>query len=147
MSDSGTCSVCGGPAPRHEIRDDLRESWRRIIERTPLVCSMCVERENAERRSWEREQSEREHCERVRARRVASGIPERLRGLTWEHIADTPAELLATAEAWAVGETAGLLLTSPVGVGKTWFAAAAAWARLEYVRLRWFAVPALFAQL
>ncbi len=40
-----------------------------------------------------------------------------------------------------------LLITGPVGVGKTWIAAAAAWARLELAPLHWFSTPLLFARL
>ena len=39
------------------------------------------------------------------------------------------------------------MLVGPVGVGKTWLAAAAAWALLERKAVRWFSVPTLFARI
>src|SRR5207249_4261536 len=82
----------------------------------------------------------------LRGRRANCGIPERMRGLTFEQLRrDPPPEAaLASAEAWASGNLNGLVLAGPVGVGKSWLAAAAAWARLELAPLRWIYVPRLF---
>ena len=60
---------------------------------------------------------------------------------------DAPAGPLQGAQAWGRGDADGLLLAGPVGVGKTWLAAAAAWERLERAPVRWFSVPTLFARL
>ena len=90
----------------------------------------------------------RERKQRARTNAAASGIPKLLRGLTWDTVNGKPPELVAAARNWATGDVQGLVMCSPVGVGKTYLAAVAAWARLERgLPVRWFYVPALFAQL
>lgn len=141
-----TCE-CGEVFDR-EIPEHLAEPWRGRLERVPAVCRSCAERMEAEdaRRLQEREQLERE--ERLRARCNASGIPKQLCGLTWDDVAQgNRPDVLDAARRLAAGDSSGLLLAGPVGVGKTWLAAAAAWALLERRALRWLSVPVLFAQL
>jgi DNA replication protein DnaC len=120
-----------------------------MLERTPAVCPACAKDDDVQRC----ERNERELQQQVRVRRLASGIPSRLRDLSLERVAlgyATSAyntELLAAVQSWAIGQTAGLLLAGAVGVGKTWLAAAAAWEWLARGPLQWFAVPTLFARL
>lgn len=93
----------------------------------PMVCDRCVEREDeAERRRLE--------AETFRRRVTRAGIPPSRSGVPMAHLAPGIAKI---AKSWADGETAGLVLTGPVGVGKTHVAAAAAWARLRRTGVRW----------
>jgi hypothetical protein len=80
----------------------------------------------------------------VERRRQESGIPDALRGLPLPDGAGGPE---TAARRWATGELRALLLTGPVGVGKTRAAASAAWERAEREPVRWVSVPVLFAQL
>lgn len=80
--------------------------------------------------------------------RLASGIPAGLRDWTLERLgANVRTDVLAAAKAWAEGESRGLLLTGPAGVGKTTVAAAAANGLLGTAPVRWLSVPVMFARL
>jgi DNA replication protein DnaC len=107
---------------------------------------MEVEEAERERESAARSAA-RAHQQRLEEWRLDSGIPARLCGLTWPDVADSRPDALGAAQAWAYGDVLGLLLTGAVGRGKTWLAAAAAWARLELGPVRWFSTPALLAEL
>lgn len=142
-----TCTGCGDRFER-EIPDGLTGHYRELLERTPAVCDVCGDRLD-EADEAERQQREAEELEkRVKARRKMSGIPAALQGLSWQQAerGNRP-ELVAAARAWGAGELAGLLLTGPVGTGKTFLAAVAAWQRTESKPVRWFSVPTLFALL
>lgn len=105
-------------------------------------CSDCQrEEEELERQREERRQRT------VPARRHKSGVPFALTQRTFEDVADTRPDVLDATREWASSwdwQGSGLLLAGPVGVGKTWLAAAAAEAWLQHAELRWFSVPALF---
>lgn len=78
-------------------------------------------------------------------RLTASGLPEGLwANRTWP---ETPATVAATAWATGTGPKLGLVLTGPVGVGKTTLAAQAFRHRLLGERGRWRSVPTLMAHL
>jgi DNA replication protein DnaC len=153
MTQTTACRECGAPCTR-EIPASLKESFRRILESVPPLCQECSQRVEAEasaaerqRAQWELERQADERALRVAIRRQDAGIPLRLRDLSWTDVADTATGPLAAARAWANGELPGLLLAGPVGVGKTWLAATAAWDRLERRSVRWFSVPVLLAAL
>lgn len=136
------CVNCGDEFER-EIPDNTRESYRRILE-SVRWCDTCCREAEAEEELERQQAAERGYADRVESRRAACGIPDELRGLTWEDVKDTPPQPLAEAKAWAAGLRHGLVLVGPVGVGKTWLAAAAAWARLEHGPVRWLLVSTLF---
>lgn len=96
-------------------------------------CSECKEYEALKRESRRADRIER------------SGLPRDLRYLSLLG-ASSPAAGNA-ARKWASGEIKGLCLTGPVGVGKTWLAAAAAWARLQNYGVKWVSVARLMTQL
>jgi DNA replication protein DnaC len=154
MSATECCTLCAQPfdwetAPQVA---KLQERWRSMLK---PICPECSERQDAELAEEEakRERQEREHQQRAaalatNARRRASGIPAMLAGRSWQDVADTRPDVLAAAQAWAHNlGPAGLLLIGPVGVGKTWLAAAAASARLEHAPVRWFSAPVVLSRL
>lgn len=105
----------------------------------PFVCPDCMaaaeQLEQAHQQAHDREQTDR----RIHRLVEASGLPEGLRGFPLDH---------PDALAWTNGQRRGLLLTGPVGVGKTTAAAAAAERVLRSGRtLRWMSAPLLFARL
>lgn len=103
---------------------------------TPRYCDRCVDLAVA---SEENDAAE----ERLRRRVEKSGLPKRLQDLP---LSSTP--LGALAEDWANGSLSGLCLTGPVGVGKTYAAAAACWAKINTGRsCRWVSVARLMTQL
>lgn len=96
------------------------------------VCPACV--------AYEYEKSR----ERLTARIERSGLPSDLRN---QILGAGQGEHVAAARRWAKGEMKGLCLTGPVGVGKTWLAGAAAWARLQDHPLQWVSVARMMSQL
>lgn len=80
--------------------------------------------------------------------RLESGVPGELRDWTPERVGlSVRPEILAAAKKWAAGESKGLLLSGPAGVGKTTIAAAAANGLLATAPVRWLSVPVMFAKL
>jgi DNA replication protein DnaC len=113
-----------------------------------IVCDRCRFEAGLPARDADPSVMGRAEIARAASRRDASGIPLQLRGLNFDAITNgNRPEVVTAARAWAAGELHGLLLTGPVGVGKTWTAAAAAWAWAECGPLRWFFVPNLFTRL
>jgi DNA replication protein DnaC len=86
-----------------------------------------------------------ERDKRFTARITRSELPSPLQGLRIEDAVKGPAS--EAAGFWATGKIPGLCLTGPVGVGKTWLAAAAAWERLQTYSVRWVSTARLMAQL
>jgi len=79
---------------------------------------------------------------RLEARIVNSGLPLPLR-----HTRFPEGPAAAIARQWAANEIATLCLTGPVGVGKTYLAGAACWARIQSRSTRWVSVARLLLQL
>lgn len=112
-----------------------------------IVCDECGFEAGLPAREASPAVRQRMQAQQVEQWRQTSGIPTALRGLTWDDVGGHPPAVLAAAVAFAAGETSGVLLTGAVGVGKTWLAAVAAWARIEHGQVRWFSTPTLFARL
>lgn len=102
---------------------------------TPRFCDGCIERE-------ERDEERRERADRLKLRIEHSGLPAQLHGLP---LPDN--EVGGLAAKWAAGDLCGLCISGPVGVGKTYTAAAACWLRLQERGCRWVSVARLMAQL
>lgn len=98
-----------------------------------------------EDRFWQEEHRKelaRKRAEKRDLRIRNSSLPEALRGIEFPegHVGDA-------ARRWADGEIAGLCLEGPVGVGKTWTAAAACWAKLQREACQWVPVARLMTQM
>lgn len=78
----------------------------------------------------------------------SAGMPSVLTGVRLSDLERTEqnAEALDRADEWGRGELLGLVIAGPVGVGKTWAAAAAANLYLDRKPLRWFSVARMLAQ-
>lgn len=95
-------------------------------------CPACAAHEESERKARRAERIQR------------SGLPRKLRTAA---LLTYPASLTDAATRWAEGETAGLCLTGPVGVGKTCLAAWATEKRLQNHSVKWVSVSRLMTQL
>jgi DNA replication protein DnaC len=139
-----SCTRCG--VATVELPDGLSGAFLELLERTGPVCAACTQELDAAETRAGQDSRDQERGRQLARRREASGIPARYRGLDLAQLhADT--ELVHAARRCAHGELPGLVLGGPVGVGKTWIAAAIAWQLLERQALRWLSVPVLFAHL
>lgn len=129
-----TCE-CGAVGER-QVADGLLGP---TLNRMGWVCATCTERELAE-------DLERANRERYTSREKFSSVPIGLRRTLDDlELTSRNTEAIAEARAWAAGELPGLLLTGPVGTGKTWIAAAAVWERQLTKPVRWASVPTMLA--
>lgn len=92
-----------------------------------------------------REYREQQTRHRLDERATRAEIPASLRGINFDSCAEGPSR--DVARDWAMGDLKGLCLTGDPGVGKTFLAAAAAWARLQEAPVRWVSAARLMAQL
>ena len=139
-----TCACCGRAIER-QIPAGLTGTWRVHAATIPLVCGPCAERREHEDAERERLQAQ-EATRRDAARRLRRcGLPERLRQVAFGE--DDLAEHHRAARRWGAGELRGLVLSGPVGTGKTWTAAAALRQLVARRTVLWTSAPLLFAQL
>jgi len=131
------CADCGKPVTVEAPPDN---QWLVL----GILCNECDALEvqaEAERKA--------EALREARVGRLgASGLPKGLAEIRFggmEQTADNRAAL-QRAEDWGRGVLNGLVITGPVGVGKTWTAAAAANLYLDRKPLRWFSVARMLAQ-
>lgn len=123
-------------------REQLLADW----QATNPVCRSCKAKEEEE----EARSEERKRLERLTS---LSGLPEQLRGLSWDDMIRSGDRRVAIAAAvkWATcepREARGLYLWGEAGTGKTRLAGTAAWARLSSgMALRWVSVAVLLAKL
>lgn len=148
VADQGwIVGVCVTPGCGVEVRrPEASGRWAFLVNDLPLRCPACVEAaEEADRLA----DAERRRVERRSALRKAldeSEVPSAYRvaslSLLWP-----PGAIYDAAAEWAQ-HGGGLMLTGPVGVGKTTLAGAAAMERLRRGgRLWWASTPLLFARL
>jgi DNA replication protein DnaC len=138
------CVRCGRAIAR-EIPPGLSGTWLAHAATMPLVCNACADRRDAEDAALERRRAE-EAGRRDAARRLRRcGLPQRLRCAA---LADADREPHhGAARRWGAGELRGLVLSGPVGTGKTWTAAAALRELVVRRAVLWTSAPLLFAQL
>lgn len=117
-----------------------------LAGRAPVECAICAERRERE----EEEAEQRERFERKMLRRTAnSNIPLKWQRARFDALdRDKPRlDAIRAAEQWGHGTRRGLLLTGPVGRGKSQIAAAAAMLRLRKGPVRWLSVADLLLKL
>lgn len=139
---TGRCRECGSPSAR-QIPDNAPAFMRDLMDRAPHLCDQCCERLDAEA-------ARANNGDGARARRqAASGVPTNLATVTFDHLTVDAgrADGIAAATRWGHGEIAGLLISGPVGAGKTRAAAAAANVLMRRRAVRWMSTPLLFARL
>lgn len=170
--DEGVCA-CGAMVSR-ELPSG---AFGAIFARTPFVCADCIRKADAADaeidREFQHDLAVRRHTKRLND----SGIPAKFSDLRLDHL-DRSSHPVAEAQHWVDSQPPtrdasesellcdaingvpaparwtgdeprrGLLLTGPVGVGKTHLAGAAARALIDRGRqLRWLSGPLLFARL
>lgn len=134
-----TCTGCGVPSDR-EIPDG---PFADFLRRLPFQCDCCAlaedENERARQAIRDREAGER--------RLAATGIPAELRKSLDAMDPFGRQGAIDLCRQWAAGSLGGLILTGPVGTGKTTLAAATATEFARARRVRFISAPLLFAQL
>lgn len=128
---AGTCG-CGEPVERSIVAG----RFSGLLHSLPLVCDRCTgETDKAEQAELER----RGRRKRADRRIERSGLPDTLHDVTLD------VDQQAAVGSWP--DPPGLVLVGPVGTGKTYAAAGAAWGALEDRPVRWTSAPLLFARL
>lgn len=133
------CAECGQPV-LVEKPDAGSERWLAI----GVICDKCEALRDQQ--EAERQAEALRDAREVRVR--ASGLPGVLTDVRFPSLerTDQNGAALSKAEEWGRGAIRGLVMTGPVGVGKTWTAAAAANLYLDRKPLRWFSVARMLAQ-
>jgi DNA replication protein DnaC len=136
------CAGCGAPGERELV--DHGGPFGEFVNSLPWHCPPCAERLEAEEAAAEQREQDRQAHVRLDTR---SSIPQALRrDLSSLEVTPRNAQALDAARAWSLGELPGLLLTGPVGTGKTSIAAAAAWERNLRYGVVWTSVPVMLAK-
>lgn len=137
----GTCEGCGKGMSRQVpsvAQGVMAERWRHA----PFWCDDCasIEDDSRERAALERA---------VLARRHASGLPSS-RAHSLDNLAErfkVPESVLEMCWAWVRGDLPGLILTGPVGTGKTTIAAASVFEMTVMRSVLWAPLGTFFARL
>lgn len=133
------CEVEAEQPADYETNKYVRKFWAKCF-----LCDECRSKVEQEAREQDQAHEQELHLQRRAPLERRSRIPLELQGLTWEQVSDpSRPDALAAARSWATGPRKGLFLSGPVGVGKTWLAAAAAWAMLDHRPVRWCSVVQL----
>ena len=133
------CVDCGEPVSVEKPTKGA-EKWMVL----GVMCRKCSNAEDRVRA--DREEESRQEARKMRI--LSSGLPGILAEVRLPDLqkTDQNSAALAKAEEWGRGALTGLVMTGPVGVGKTWTAAAAANLYLDRKPLRWFSVARMLAQ-
>jgi DNA replication protein DnaC len=134
-----TCIDCGETFTV-EVSANASPLTRRMLDlvRVCTDCGCIAEQRAAEKRE----------AAAFSARVARSALPGPMRA-TFEtyDVDETNAAAVEAARRWARGYLLGLVLTGPVGTGKTRLAATAAWEALQSRACRWVPVPELVVKL
>jgi DNA replication protein DnaC len=132
-----TCRECGAEGQRERLAGTGQ--FADLAEHFPWTCPTCCARLDAE-------DAAAEEAAQLKRRDDSSTLPRGLRR-DLDELERTPQNTAAldAAAVWAAGDLPGLLLTGPVGGGKTTIGAAAVWRRDLHRRTRWTSVPVLLA--
>ena len=133
------CSECGTI-----VVLEAPDIQSKMIAALGVTCAACSEKQRVIEAAEVRQEAEYQRWQRVKK----SGIPEVLSEVSFDDLekTDQNREAARIAWQWGQGRVNGVLLSGPVGVGKTWLAAAAANLYLQEKSLRWFSVARLMAQ-
>lgn len=139
-----SCRDCGAET-QHEIPPGPLAG---LMETFSVLCDPCLKKEEDAI-----EEEERERDRQLRARQLmknlsGSGIPTGLKGVRLDslEVDDTNEAAIKAARLWAGGSLQGLVMAGPVGVGKTYLAAAAANEMLRHRPVRWFSAARFMVQ-
>lgn len=133
------CVDCQTPV---ELADPRMQTMPGLI-RCPTCADDLERKAEAEEAQHEAEQA------RFKARRRLedSGLPAGLQGLRWSDLDHTNCQDAITAARHWAEHGGGLVLTGPIGVGKTRIAANACQSMLNHRACSWLTAPLLFARL
>lgn len=136
------CSACGTSMTLEAL--ELSGKFAEIAARLEPLCEECSRRMDAEADHRKAAQRDRENDQQQAERIKRSGLPRRhhhsLASLGLQ------ADVHDAANRW-VSHGRGLLLSGPVGVGKTTIAGACCFERLRIRHCHWVSAPLLFARL
>jgi DNA replication protein DnaC len=139
------CGNCGTSVSRQPYDGPFDRIYRSLS----LLCPTCSDAED-ERILAEQQVEEARHTAKKLQRRLSSsGLPLQLQTRGIRDLDPTDRHnVFAAATRWAAGELPGLLLTGPVGTGKTVTAAAAVVDRIQRdQRVAWVSAYRLIADL
>ncbi|HEX3803154.1 MAG TPA: hypothetical protein VHV75_09960 [Solirubrobacteraceae bacterium] len=134
---NGQCAGCDKPMTR-EVPASATGGMAKVWRSATFWCDEC-----GERRQQERDQAALH--ERLVARVDASGLPVGRRQMLADLSHSRP--VLDMCQAWVRGEILGLMLTGPVGTGKTTLAGAAVFELLATRPVLWAPLGTFFARL
>lgn len=129
------CNRCGKPNGLQQPENELAAKLTQFV-----LCDPCIDDLDAE--MAELQAADRD---RVHQARVIETLPSGLRHIRFS-TSPLPRESQRAAIEWS-REGGHLMLTGPVGVGKTCLMAAAVWTRLYAKPIRWISVPNLLSNL
>lgn len=134
-----SCADCGAPV----VVEAPKEGAGKFLA-LGVICERCEARQ-AQAES-QREAEALRDARQVRVR--SSGLPGVLTDVRFSDLerTDQNSQAIGRAEDWGRGVLTGLVITGPVGVGKTWTAAAASNLYLDRKPMRWFSVARMLAQ-
>jgi DNA replication protein DnaC len=131
------CKRCGAELELRVPPGEVNGAFTRSLAEIAVLCDSCAD-------EIEGSQAGEQKRAELKARVTVSGLPKRLRGVDFTG----HGSVAASARDWArMADPGGLLLHGPVGVGKTYLAAAACWERLQWASCRWVSVAKLLTQL
>lgn len=132
------CVDCSKPVER----DPRMERFAQFVR-----CPDCAETFEAQSAAEDALHAEQQQRFQARRRLEASGLPTGLQGLRWSDLDHTGCEEAITAAREWSQQGGGLILTGPIGVGKTRIAANACQTMLDHRACTWMTAPLLFARI
>lgn len=136
------CVNCGAETPLAlgVAPESMRHFFTSIVR-----CAECGDAFEEAEAQRERDEATKLAARAADRRMAASGLPVELRQA--RDLERVHPDAIAAVWGWARGHNRGLLLTGPIGVGKTTAAAAACRSMLEARACVWTSAPLLFARL
>lgn len=143
------CKKCSKPVTRSVPPSGT--TFGDLMRATGVWCDQCTAELDAAEVLREQGDEQRKAQEKRTQALANAGLPAAFASATFDACRKDgmPEHALAAAERWGRGQLRGLVITGPVGVGKSTLAAAAVIARIgvEGRAVHWTSAPALFAAL